>query len=119
MERLAAAYDVGLVAETGCTPNRRIALTNKLFSYALAGIPMLLSDIPAHRQVQADANEAVRLFRAEDPASLAEALDGWLDAPPAVLARARAAAYRLGQECWNWEREQGRLLAEVASVIGR
>ena len=34
MERLAAVYDVGLVAETGATPNRRIALTNKLFTYA-------------------------------------------------------------------------------------
>ena len=117
MERLAAAHDVGLVAETGRTSNRRIALTNKLFTYALAGIPMLLSDIPAHRQVQAEAGEAVRLFCADDPASLAEALDGWLDAPPAVLVRARADAYRLGQECWNWEREQAQLLQCVQAVV--
>ena len=119
MERLAAAYDVGLVAETGGTPNRRIALTNKLFTYALAGIPMLLSDIPAHRCIQAEADEAVRLFRPEDPASLAEALDNWLDTLPAVLAQARGAAYRLGQERWNWDREQLSLLALVQVQLER
>jgi len=113
MERLAAAYDLGLVAETGGTPNRRIALTNKLFTYALAGIPMLLSDIPPHREVQIEAGETARLFRCEDPDSLAEVLDGWLTAHPDVLASARAAAYRLGQEAWNWEREQGALLGQL------
>lgn len=117
MERLAAVYDVGLVAETGATPNRRIALTNKLFTYALAGIPMLLSDIPAHRAVQLEAGEAARLFRSEDPASLAQALDSWLHAPPAVLAQAREAAYRLGQESWNWEREREQLLAALAFLF--
>ena len=94
-------------------------LTNKLFTYALAGIPMLLSDIPAHRQVQAEAGDAVQLFRREDPVSLAAVLDSWLAAPPAVLARARAAAYCLGQESWNWEREQTLLLERVATVLQR
>ena len=117
MERLAAIYDVGLVAETGATPNHRIALANKLFTYALAGIPMLLSDIPAHRAVQLEAGEAARLFRSEDPASLAQALDAWLHAPPAVLAQAREAAYRLGQERWNWERERQQLLDALALLF--
>ena len=117
MERLAASYDVGLVAETGLPPNRRIALTNKLFSYALAGIPILLSDIPAHRQIQSEAGQAVRLFRVEDSTSLAEALDGWLDAPPEVLAGARSAAYRLGQEYWNWDVEHQRLLKQIDQAL--
>jgi glycosyltransferase involved in cell wall biosynthesis len=117
MERLAAAYDVGLVAETGRTPNHRIALANKLFTYALAGIPMVLSDIPAHRAIQAEAGEAVRLFCTEDPASLAEALDGWLHAPPAVLAQARQAAWQLGQDRWNWEQEQIQLLRRVEAHL--
>jgi glycosyltransferase involved in cell wall biosynthesis len=116
MERLAATYDLGLVAENGATPNRRIALTNKLFTYALAGIPMLLSDIPAHRQILAEAGEAAVLFSVEDSASLAEALDFYLDAAPGALARAREAAFQLGQEHWNWEKEQRSLIALVNSV---
>lgn len=117
MEELASVYDVGLVSETGHTPNHRIALANKLFSYALAGIPMLLSDIKAHRDVLAEASKAVQLFRCEDPFSLAEALDRWLAAPPAVLAEARATAYRLGQNHWNWEREQILLLEQVMEML--
>ena len=117
MESLASAYDVGLVAETGCTPNRRIALTNKLFTYALAGIPMILSDIPAHRAVQAEAGAAARLFRCEDAASLADALDAWLLGSPAVLADARVAAYSLGQNRWNWESEEQNLLKLMTIVL--
>lgn len=117
MERLAAAYDLGLVAETGATPNRRIALTNKLFTYALAGIPMLLSDIAAHRQILAEAGEAAQIFHSEDPESLAEAMDHWLDAPPAVLAKARSTAFYLGQYRWNWEREQMGLLENVNAAL--
>lgn len=117
MEKLASVYDVGLVAETGCTPNRRIALTNKLFSYALAGIPIILSDIPAHLDVLPEAGEAVRLFRSDDAASLAAALDGLLASSPAVLASARAAAFRLAQETWHWEREQELLLDCVKPLL--
>ena len=51
MERLASVYDVGLVSETGSTRNRKIALTNKLFSFLLAGIPVVASAIPAHKQL--------------------------------------------------------------------
>jgi hypothetical protein len=107
---LAAHHDVGYVGETGCTPNRRIALTNKLFSYTLAGIPSLLSDIPAHRAIAAEAGEACALFRTEDPQSLAAALDHWLMGAPERLAQARAAAFQLGQSRWNWAREQRALL---------
>lgn len=117
MERRAAAFDLGLVAETGGTPNRRIALTNKLFTYALAGIPMLLSDIAAHCQILAEAGEAAQIFHSEDPESLSEAIDHWLDAPPAVLAKARSTAFCLGQDRWNWEREQMGLLENVNAAL--
>jgi hypothetical protein len=117
MVRLAAQHDLGLVAETGSTPNHRIALANKLFTYALAGIPMLLSDIPAHRQILPEAGEAAKLFAVDDPISLAKTIDHWLAAPASVLAGARAAAYRLGQEHWNWEQEQQILINVVATAI--
>jgi hypothetical protein len=119
MVSLAAEHDLGLAAETGSTANRRIALTNKLFTYALAGIPMLLSDIPAHRQILQEAGVAAQLFAVDDPLSLAKAIDHWLAAPASVLAGARAAAFRLGQESWNWEQEQQILINEVAMAISR
>ena len=119
MEALAAAYDVGLVSETGCTKNRRIALTNKLFTYALAGLPMLLSDIPAHRSIKDEAGNAVRMFHTDDHLSLAQAIDQLLNSSPVVLAEARQAAYRLGQEQWNWELEQVLLLRRISEAFHR
>lgn len=117
MEELASVCDVGLVSETGHTPNRCIALTNKLFSFALAGVPMLLSDIPAHCDVIAEAGKAAQLFQREDPVSLAAAFDSWLASSPDVLAEARVTAYQLGQNHWNWEREQTLLLERVMQIV--
>lgn len=113
MEALAAEHDLGFVGETGHTPNRRIALTNKLFTYALAGVPALISDIPAHRAYAAQAGDAVRLFRNGDPESLAALLDHFLLERGEALASARRAAHRLGQFELNWERESAVLTACV------
>lgn len=118
MERLAAAYDVGLVGETGETPNRRIALTNKLFSYALAGVPAVISDIPAHRDYAAEVGMAARLYPVDDALALAKALDALLAGEGRALAAARAHAYALGQAQLNWDREQAVLLGLVNSALG-
>jgi len=58
---------------------------------------------------------AVSLFRTEDPVSLAERFDELL-LHPDRLAEARAAAFRLGQEQFNWEKEQRILLRTVQTA---
>lgn len=117
MERLAARYDVGYIGETGHTANRKIALTNKLFSYLLAGIPAVISGVPAHQGFAAEAGAAVRLFPVDDHDALAAALDSLLG-DPAALAAARAQAYTLGQERYNWDAEKRNLVRVVVEVIG-
>jgi glycosyltransferase involved in cell wall biosynthesis len=116
MEKLAAAYDVGLSGEAGLTPNNRIALGNKLFSYLLAGLPILLSGSPAHRSFATELGEAAQLFPIDDPVALAGAMDAWL-LDPRALARARQAAWTLGQRQFNWEIESEKLVRIVASSL--
>lgn len=116
MERLAASYDAGFVGETGQTANRRIALTNKLFTYLLAGLPMVLSDIPAHRIFAPEIGDVARLYTTDDADSLAGALDSLLG-DPALLAAARAAAFRLGQMRFNWDVEKAKLVEKVGAVL--
>jgi glycosyltransferase involved in cell wall biosynthesis len=116
MERLAACYDLGFVGEIGHTESRRVALTNKLFSCLLAGLPVVMSDIPAHRAFAHEAGGAVRLYVADDADSLAAAFDALLG-DPAALAVARAAAFHLGQTRFNWEVEKARLLDKVATSL--
>lgn len=118
MERLGAQYDLGYVGEMAETESRRIALTNKLFSYLLGGVPSLASDIPAHRAIAADLGEAVSLFATGDVVALAAAMDSFLR-DPARLARARAHAWHLGQSRYCWEVEQGALLDAVSRVLPR
>jgi hypothetical protein len=116
MERLAANYDVGFVGETGHTPNRRIALTNKQFSYLLAGIPIVMSDVPAHCALADGLAAAVRLYRTNDPRTLSEAIDSYL-CDPSVLARARSVAFNLGQAKLNWDFEQSKLIFCVHNAL--
>lgn len=117
MERLAAEYDIGLVAETGVTLNRRIALTNKVFTYLLAGVPPLMSDIAAHRALSTEAGLDDWLFRAGDASALADRLDALLG-HPARLQEARSRAYRLGRERYHWEIDGRVLVSTVRESTG-
>ena len=117
MVRLAAAYDIGLSLEADVSENRRICLTNKIFTYLLAGIPVVMSDTPAQSLLAPNLGAAARLCSLADPAALAATLDGL--APPVALAEASATAWRLGRERYNWDREQDMLLQSVAAAFER
>ncbi len=116
MVRLAAEYDLGLSLETDVSENRRVCLTNKIFTYLLAGVPVLLSDTPAQRALAPLLGRAARLVSLADPAAMAAALDGLTGAPGAVAA-ARADAWRLGRERYNWEFEKKALLDSVERAL--
>ncbi|CAN5646595.1 hypothetical protein BH10PSE6_BH10PSE6_19220 [soil metagenome] len=115
MVRLAAHYDLGLSLETDVSENRRLCLTNKLFTYLLAGIPMLMSDTPGQCAMAPELGVAAVVISLADPPGIAAALDrlaGNLDA-------ARAEALRLGRERYNWEVEQHVFLESVAAAFER
>jgi glycosyltransferase involved in cell wall biosynthesis len=116
LERLASEYDVGLVAETGYTENRQIALTNKLFSFLLAGVAVVASDTLAHRTC-AKVCSAVHLYSAESSCSLANVIDDLL-LDPRALERARCQSWAAGQKWYNWDLEQRKLLQVICSQIG-
>lgn len=105
LERLGGSYDLGFVGEVPETRNRTIALTNKLFSYAIGGVPCLATQIPAHEGVADEFGPAMSLFAANDPLDLAAKIDALL-LDPDRLAAARLHAWQLGQQRFNWDREQ-------------
>lgn len=118
MARLAACFDVGLCGEAGHTRANAKALSNKLFTYLLAGVPAALSDTPAQRAF-AEANGLEDwLYPANDDAALAALLDRLL-ATADSLAKARARAARLAETRYNWEYERAKLVACVARALGR
>jgi glycosyltransferase involved in cell wall biosynthesis len=105
LERLGSVYDIGFVGEQALTQNRQIALTNKLFSYLTSGIPIVASDISAHQEVSHRFFNAIKLFKSDDPESLACCLDKYL-MNPIELQDAKVQARRLAQREFNWENEE-------------
>lgn len=58
-----AQHDVGLALEQpSVSTNRKICLTNKLFTYLLAGIPFVATDTTGQRPVGEDLPEVARLY---------------------------------------------------------
>lgn len=115
MIRLAAEHDLGLAPELPTPPNRDICLTNKLFTYLLAGLPIAASPTRAQHRFATELRAAVRLVDFRQPERAAHELDEWLD-DPAEFDRAAEAAWQAGQDRFNWETEQGVLLEAVARL---
>jgi glycosyltransferase involved in cell wall biosynthesis len=116
MVRLAAHYDVGLAPDLCTPPNRAMALSNKIFTYLLAGIPVLLNDTPAQRNISMKLGNAGRLMDLTDPDSIAATLGSWVG-DPSALAAAKSTAWRLGQTRFNWDVEKQRFLQTVRMTI--
>ncbi|MGQ0580710.1 MAG: glycosyltransferase [Reyranella sp.] len=118
MVTLSAAYDVGLSLETSGTQNHEICLTNKLFTYLLAGVPVMMSDTRAQSELAPSLGAGGMLVSLSDPAMIAAALDD-LGEAPARLAEAKRTAWRLGRERYNWDFEKNALLEAVAAAFSR
>jgi len=120
MVRLAAEADIGLALEPGTTVNNDIAVSNKLYTYILAGNAVVASNTSGQSRAVADLTGAAVTYTAGAPESLAAALITWCTDREA-LQRARAEAWRLGERRFNWDVEKHEFLrvAEGALLGGR
>jgi glycosyltransferase involved in cell wall biosynthesis len=116
MATLAADHDVGLSIEPRIRPNNEICLGNKIFTYLLAGIPVLLSDTPAQRALAGELGIAAQVVDLGQPAAIARVLDAYAENPDALQA-AKQHAWHLGQTRFNWDREKQLLLKSVARAL--
>ena len=108
----AAQHHVGLALELGATLNRDLCVTNKLFTYMLAGLPTVATNTTGQRGVQAGLADAMRLYEPGDVRGFVEAAEALLGDPGA-----REAAHRAGQ-AYTWDREKQTFLDVVARAVG-
>lgn len=118
MVRLASEYDIGLATEVSNNQNRDICLTNKLFTYLLAGVPVLASATAAQAEIAPLMPGAVFIYPQHGAGELAAAMDTLLLSPGA-LAAARRAAWTLAQERYNWDVERAVFLQVVCTALHR
>ena len=116
MVEFAREYDIGLSLEADISESRRRCLTNKIFTYLLAGRPVLMSDTPAQTALAAELGQAAALVSLSDPATIAAQLDRWALSPDGLQA-AGEAAWQLARDKYNWEVEQQVFLALVERAL--
>lgn len=114
--KIASEFDIGLAAEIPHCLNRDICLTNKIFTYLLAGNCILASATSAQKGF-IDANPQVGfLYQHDDAASLA-AIIKKLFYNREQLAECKQKASMLATASLNWEKESGKLIEEINNLI--
>lgn len=113
---LSRDYDFGLSTEISVTGNDEVSLGNKLFAYLLAGVPVLLSSTRANREFAPFLGLAARVVEIGDPGSVAACVDSWAS-NASTLEEARAQAWRLGRERYNWDVEKSVFLAAIDDAM--
>jgi glycosyltransferase involved in cell wall biosynthesis len=116
MARLAARHDVGLSFELNAPPNRAVCLTNKIFTYLLAGLPVLLSNTPAQQGIARELGVAAHVVDLANINSIAAKVHLWASDPMA-LADAGREAWRLAQTRFNWDKEKELFLQCVTKTL--
>jgi glycosyltransferase involved in cell wall biosynthesis len=111
-------FDVGLALERATDPNYSITVTNKFFSYMLAGLALAATDTPGQREVFEQAPAAGFLYPSGRPELLAEQLRRWRDDRIGLRA-AQSAAWRAARERFCWDVEKTKFLALLERPVAR
>src|ERR1035441_2926982 len=112
----AAQHDVGLALESDQTENRRIAVSNKILNYLLAGLSIAATDVPGQGGIREDAPGRGILSKPGDAQALSRGLEEW-SADPAMLQRCKALSRQYGQVRFCWEKEKEKLIRAVADLL--
>lgn len=118
MVDLARGYDVGLALEQMDVRNRQLCLTNKAFTYILAGVAVAITDTPGQHVLGVDLGRATALVPPADIDALGVAFARWA-ADPVALDSAKRAAWEAATRRWHWEHqaERGALYRLVGEAL--
>jgi glycosyltransferase involved in cell wall biosynthesis len=116
--RTSAEYDIGLALELPSIQNRGMCLTNKVFTYLLAGNALIATATPAQQGLLSGCGRAAVMYQPRDTENMAAHLRRWYD-DRQELARARQCAWNLGQQRYHWEFEQRFFLDAVQACGAR
>ena len=116
--RAAAAHDVGLVLMQPCCENHEMAVPNKIYAYAMAGLAVGATATRGLRRVLETMPDNSFRYQPGDHVELAARINELARDPGRLLAL-RAASFRLGRSRFNWEVEQERLVDLIAALPRR
>lgn len=110
----AAKSHVGVAITLPICLNFKLSVSNKLFEYAAAGLPVIMSDIPEHRYLN-DKYDFGLILEENTPQCFAQAVRR-LREDAGLYERLQTNALRLSREV-NWEREFSRLIQREKELV--
>jgi glycosyltransferase involved in cell wall biosynthesis len=116
--REAAEFDVGLALEHPTSVNKDLCLSNKLFSYILAGNAIAATATAAQRDILEVIGGAGFLYAPGDVDALVRGLRMWIQ-DRAMLLRARQESWFWGTQRFKWEIEKGKFLRVIDGVLSK
>jgi len=108
-------YDVGLALERPDHQNYSRTVTNKVFSYLLAGLAIAATDTPGQREILNQVPTAGFLYPAGNSTVLADKLGNWIDSP-GLLLEAKQAAWDAARSKFCWDVEETKFLQLLGGV---
>lgn len=111
---MAAKSHVGVAITVPICLNFKLSVSNKLFEYASAGLPVIMSDIPEHRYLNEKYNFGI-IIPQDTPEAFAEAAIRLYQDKELYNTLAQN-AQRLSAEV-NWETEFGRLIEAEKALL--
>jgi glycosyltransferase involved in cell wall biosynthesis len=118
MVAAAQAFDAGIASEEQEPLNRRLCLSNKIFTYLAAGIPVLMTRTLAQARLESSLGGAAFGYECGDVHGLAHIIRE-LSADAGRRARSREAARDAAERRWHWEHpeDRGSLVEAVGNAL--
>lgn len=114
--QIAAQHHIGLASEYSHNVNRDLCLTNKIFTYLLAGNALVLSDTFAQKAFLNENPGIGSLYKQNSAEDLTSVLQSYLTNSASLLFH-RQKALDLAKAKYNWDIEQNQFLDNVKSVL--
>jgi glycosyltransferase involved in cell wall biosynthesis len=111
-----ASADVLVMAIQPTTLNHRYTTPQKLFESMAAGVPVVASDLPGMAPIVREAGAGV-VCDPTSPASIAEAFDSIVTAPPEERQARRERALRAAHDRYNWEAQLDTLFGVYRELL--
>lgn len=115
MVRLSAEFDIGLSLQEPISKNHDICLTNKIFTYILAGNAIAATATSGQNPVIENIGPGGFSYQHGDVKTLAARIDCWCQ-DRAALEAARQESWQWGTRLYNWDVEKKKLISLAESV---
>ena len=109
-------FDIGLALEPGFCYNNKIALSNKLFSYLISGLTLIVSDTKAQKSFIEKNEGAGFVYQIGNAVELADKID-YLFQNRNILKDCKLKATQLAIDKYNWELESAKFLTIISNNL--